>query len=381
MEPFKSSLHRLLSYMESESYRGFDPYDGLSSPIIQIAFKKNKFLRFGIQQLVKRSPINLRPILNIKKGFNPVTLGLCIQAYSNLMEIFPENGPLYEERIKYLIKELIPLIAPGYHGACWGYDFPWQARHAAIPALKPNIVATGIITHALYKYYKKSGSTEARDLCINAADFVLLDLQRSFDHETFCFSYSPFDSQQVYNASAKGIRLLSEVFSISGEKTIEPIARQAASYIIKRQRADGSWHYSETGKWIDNYHTGYVLDCLLDYSECMGDTSIQNCLNKGFEFYQNAFFTADGIPKLFPDKKFPIDSTAAGQSLSTLSKFHDLPTAIKVANWMIANMQSPEGYYYYRKNKIYTIKTSFMRWNNAWMLAGLSELLQKKKSE
>ncbi len=379
MDPIERSLRRLLLYIESESYRGFDPYDALTSPVIQRTFK-NKFVRFGIQQLVKRSPFNLRPVLNIKKGYNPVTFGLCIQAYSNLMEVFPENDKIYVDRINFLIKELDSFISPGFHGACWGYDFHWQARHAEIPAMKPNIVATGIITHALYKYYKITGNKEARDLCTSAAGFVLEDLQRSLDKDTICFSYSPFDNQKVYNASAKGIRLLSEYFAITGEKTIKLIVKRATEYIVKRQQSDGSWFYSETGKWTDNYHTGYILDCLDDYMECTGDTSVQNCLRKGFDFYQNAFFTTAGIPKLFPHKNYPIDSTAAGQSLLTLSKFLALPTAFNVANWMIDHMQSPQGYYYYRKNKMYTVKTSFMRWNNAWMLAGLSELLKTKKS-
>jgi hypothetical protein len=82
----------------------------------------------------------------------------------------------------------------------------------------------------------------------------------------------------------------------------------------------------------------------------------------------------EGIPKLTPDKLFPIDCTGAGQTMITLNRFNNSPTSKKVAHWMIDNMQSPEGYFYYRKNRFYNSKTSFMRWSNAWMLVGLSEV-------
>jgi hypothetical protein len=49
--------------------------------------------------------------------------------------------------------------------------------------------------------------------------------------------------------------------------------------------------------------------------------------------------------------------------------------AERVALWMIENMQAQEGYFYFRKSKYCTEKTNFMRWSNAWMLAGLTALL------
>ena len=75
-----SSLNRLKAYIENSEYKGFDPYDALKSPLFNFSIlKSNKLIRFGIQQLVKRSPLNLRTLLFIPKGYNPVTLGLAIQ--------------------------------------------------------------------------------------------------------------------------------------------------------------------------------------------------------------------------------------------------------------------------------------------------------------
>ena len=50
-----------------------------------------------------------------------------------------------------------------------------------------------------------------------------------------------------------------------------------------------------------------------------------------------------------------------------------------VAEYMIANLQDAKGYFYFRKYAYKTEKISFMRWSNAWMFAGLTELLKVQK--
>jgi hypothetical protein len=171
------------------------------------------------------------------------------------------------------------------------------------------------------------------------------------------------------------LRLLAQAYAENGDPSLKRIARQAAAYIIKRQQADGSWYYSESSKWIDNYHTGYILDCLDEYMKCTGDVSIKMQLIKGFKFYKDHFFTFEDIPKLYSNKVFPVDCTAAGQSLLTLLRFGEFETADRLAHWMIDHMQSSKGYFYYRKGLFFTTKTSFMRWSNAWMAASLSQRL------
>ena len=131
------------------------------------------------------------------------------------------------------------------------------------------------------------------------------------------------------------------------------------------------------GGWSDNYHTGYVLDCLEEYMRLTGDSRHQQSLEKGYAFYKTHFITEEGIPKFYHNSLYPVDCTAAGQTLLTLCRFGDMDLAQRVAAWMIANMQAEDGHFYFRKFRRYTIKTSFMRWSNAWMLAGLAYLLFK----
>ena len=105
----------------------------------------------------------------------------------------------------------------GYSGSCWGYDFHWQARYANFPAGHPTVVATGFVTHALFTVWKHYGLEQARHLILDAASFVLRDLNRTPHGDMFCWSYSPSDHQEVLNATMKGARLVAQAVSLGGD--------------------------------------------------------------------------------------------------------------------------------------------------------------------
>ncbi len=283
------------------------------------------------------------------------------------------------EKCNFLISELEKMISKGYHGACWGYDFPWESRSARIPAYAPTIVATGFITNALFLYYKYSRNQKAIELCTSSCNFILKDIKKTVETDgSFCFSYSPDDKYQVLNASMKGVRTLAQVFSVTNDSRLISEAQNAVRFVIKNQQTDGSWKYAagKTAEWIDNYHTGYVLDCLDEFIKHSGDDEWKHQLQRGYEYYRNHFFEEGYKPKFYNTSRYPLDCTAAGQSILTLCRFGDFEKAGKVADFTIGEMQDKEGYYYFRKYRYFTEKQSFMRWSNAWMFASLSHLLK-----
>ena len=73
---FNDSFNRLKGYCEKENFKGWDPYDGLNSWVIQkTLLGKLRVFRLAWIQLFKRNPINLRPLFGIKKDYNPKGLG------------------------------------------------------------------------------------------------------------------------------------------------------------------------------------------------------------------------------------------------------------------------------------------------------------------
>ena len=376
----RTSERLLEQYILRENYAGYDPYDVLRSPLFKFPILSTHHkIRLAAQQVMRRFPFNVRPLLRIPKGYNPVTYGLCLQAFSSLMTVYPERREFYQTQAEICLAQLKLLRSPGYSGACWGYDFDWEARYARIPAFTPTIVATGIITNGLFVYHALTEDKTALDLCTSAAQFVLKDLRRREDDNTLSFSYSPVDDMVVLNATMKAARLLIQAYSLTGHELLRATAERAVRYVLKHQRPDGSWPYAvgDTRTWTDNFHTGYVLDCLDEYRSRSNDQSVQASLDQGFRFYTDHFIAPDGAPKYYHAALYPIDASSAGQCILTLCRFGHMDVALRVAAWTIQNMQSTDGFFYYQKQPLYTNKISYMRWSNAWMLAALTQLLNK----
>jgi rhamnogalacturonyl hydrolase YesR len=374
----EQSFQRLLAYCEKEKFKGWDPYDGLNSWVIQKTFfGKVTLFRLAWIQLFKRNPINLRPLFGIKKAYNPKGLGLFLIGYCNLYKIEPKEEFL--QKINLLASTILELQTKGYSGACWGYNFDWQARAFFQPKYTPTVVATSFIGEALIEAYEITKREELLKTAISCSDFVLNDLNKSYDEDKdFTFSYSPLDSTQVFNAGLLGAKLLSLVYPYTKNDCLLETAKSVVSYVCKRQTKEGAWSYGTLPfhQWVDNFHTGYNLECIYKYQKVSGDLSFQKNIDKGLEYYLNTFFTREGISKYYNNKTYPIDIHAPAQLIVTLGKLgvlHEYKELVdKVLFWTIENMQSSKGFFYYQKKKWVTSKIPYIRWAQSWMFYALS---------
>ena len=384
----RESFNKLKAYCEKEDFKGWDPYDGLNSWIIQkTVLGKSRFFRLAWIQLFKRNPINLRRLFGVKKAYNPKGLGLFLIGYCNLYKI--EKREEYLKQINLLATQIIELKTEGYSGACWGYNFDWQARAFFQPKYTPTVVATTFIADALLEAYEITKNKLYLDTVISASKFVLNDLNKSYDNDgNYTFSYSPLDHTQVYNAGLLGAKLLSLVYQYTKDETLLQSAKKVVSYVCNKQKEDGSWSYGTLPfhQWIDNFHTGYNLECIHIYKQVSNDSSYDRHLKKGMDYYLKTFFTSEGISKYYNNQTFPIDIHAPAQLVVTLSKFGNFnenkDLIDKVLIWTINNMQSPQGYFYYQKKKLVTSRISYIRWAQSWMFYAFSfYLLETSENE
>lgn len=373
------SFTQLTSYCESEDFKGWDPFDGLTSRFFQaIPFvRTNKFCRLAWIQFFKRSPVNFRRLFLVKKQHNSKGLALFIIAYCNMYEKTGDTAIL--AKINTLCDRLIRSKCQNYAESCWGYYFDWQARAFFQPAYTPTVVATSFGAEALYRAFRITGNDKYKEEVISAAGFVANRLNRTYDNDgDLSFSYSPLDKTAVFNASLLGARLLAQAHYLSENAGYSALARQAVSFACKYQQADGAWAYGTLPfhSWIDNFHTGFNLEAISDYQRYTGDLSFSEPIRKGLDYYIRNFFTAEGIPKYYNTKMFPIDVHATAQLIVTLSKLEQLDehraVADNVLKWTIEHMQDKKGYFYYQKNKNLTNKIAYMRWSQAWMMYGFS---------
>lgn len=392
---YYKSFVALKKYCEQEQYKGWDPYDGLNSKLFKaIPFLyESAFLRLAIIQGFKISPLNLRNFAMVPKEYNPKGIGLLLLGYCNVFHII-HKYPNWEEelgtaeQIKRHIVELADLLivlqSKGYSGACWGYNFDWQARRLFLfPKYTPTIVATTFCALSLIEAYKITGNKCYLDTAISSSDFVVNDLHRTRYNNGFLFSYSPLKgNDQVFNASLLGSSLLSCCYYYTKDEKIRSLAEQSVLACCSGQRVDGAWRYGllPVQNWVDSFHTGYNIDALITYQEYTGDMKYNVYIQKGFNYYICNFFDSNGRPKYYDNKVYPIDIHCPGQLLVTLSKYHKLGEfhniADKVLDWTIQNMQdSRNGYFYYQIRPYFKSKIPYMRWSNAFMFYSMSYFL------
>jgi hypothetical protein len=387
MDYLLERFHNLKTYCENQNYQGWDPYDGLNSKVFQATpFKRWSFARLAWIQFFKRNPVNLRKLLLVPKGHNPKALGLFLTGYCNLYELAKQGNDQFgrpeeiREKIQYLADILLELKTQGYSGACWGYNFDWQARGALFfPAFTPTVVATTYAVNGLLDANQILQDEKMEEVAVSSAEFVVQDLYRTPKKEGFLFSYAPkFGNNMVYNASLLGSRLLARIYSLTENEEYEEAARQSVLTCCNAQNQDGSWYYGELEiqNWIDSFHTGFNLEAIFDYQKYTGDSSFQKYYEKGFNYYIENFFLEDGTPKYYHNQTYPIDIHCPAQIITTLSKTNRFQEynilAERVMNWTIENMQDSNGYFYYQEKRSHTNKISYMRWSQAWMFAAMS---------
>jgi len=375
LDKITSSLNSLLAFCDSNDYAGYDAYDALNSPIAKTLSFGQKYGRIAWIQLLRRLPINLRPLLLIPKGHNPKGLGLFLGGYAKLYRVDPR--PEYLERIQYLLGLLETYKSKGYSGNCWGYNFDWQSRAFFVPKYTPTIVNSGFIGHALLDAWEYTGNQRALDLAIPIKDFLLNDLHRTRDGETFCFSYTPIDTTAVHNANLLGASLLIRLYRMTGETILRDTALESLAYTMKYQRADGSWYYAETQmqSWIDSFHTGFNLEAIRHFLRAGEAQEHRAGYEKGVKFYAENFFLPDGTPKYYHDRVYPIDIHAPAEAIVFFSgegeRFRELTD--RVLNWTLDNLYDPKGYFYFRKGPKTTNRIPYMRWGQAWAFHALTE--------
>lgn len=378
------SFYKLENYVVKENYMGYDPYDILNSYIPFIAL--GKWPSAIATQIQKRNPINIRPLLGIKKGINPKAFGLFLQAYSILYKKTQKKD--YLEKANYFFEWLKNNYTKGYSGYCWGYNFPWANPEHYYDSYTPSSVVTGIIIKGIWEYYQITKNWEAQKIILSASEFILNNIPITEDENGICYSYTPVQRDLCFNASLFAAEIISRAYYFTKNIELKNNAIKAVEWVIKHQKSDGRWNYSidiDSGKEREqiDFHQGYILESIYNIKELLGikKKSWENSLRQGLKFYIEKQFREDGSSYWRLPKKYPVEIHNQSQGIITLLKLKDYHSAAcsfveKIVNWTINNMQDKNGYFYYQKFKFYTNKISYMRWSNAWIFLALSYIYE-----
>ncbi len=375
------SLSRAIAWVQRHKYCGYEPADGNLSPLFVLTRGRVAPMRI-LQQIVLRSPFNIRPLLGIHPHESAIGRGYMAWAYLTLFRVKAEEA-LRDEAIACL-KWLEINRSPRSSFCCWGDPYEYATRGGRRPLGEPLLIWSSLIGLAFLDAYKTLGDERYLHIADETGRWIVR-LPREQTKSGSCLSYVGYRQSSIHNSNMMGAAFLARLGTLTDNHEYLNVARATIAYSCARQRKDGSWYYAEEPKfhWIDNFHTGYNLSAVKLYRDVTKDNAVDECIAKGLQFYRDHFFERDGRPKYFHDKTYPIDIQCAAQAIETfvaLAESHPdcLVMAEKVAAWTIDHLQSHDGHFFYRHLGWRTVSTAMLHWGQGTMIKALAVLLQKR---
>ena len=367
-------------WVENHDYEAYDPGDGDLSFLHYLALDVH-FLRRLLTAAVLRAPFNIRPWIGIRPHRSTKGIGYMGWGYVKLYALTGMES--YRKRAEFCFDWLMDNRSPGYDEYCWGNHFAFSTRAGTIPRYMPTIVWSSLIGLSFLEGYEVLKDSKYLAVAASTAEWIKR-LPREKTETGCCLSYIPNRQSSIHNSNMLGASLLARVSAYNGDRDGRELANEAIRYSCTRQNGDGGWFYGEaaTYHWIDNFHTGYNLDCLKRYIDSTGDVEFAPALERGFRYFKRNFFEPNARPKYYHNKAMPIDIQCCAQAIDTLA-FHsdndpdNLKLATQVAIWTVNNMQAQDGHFYYRDLGWTKVKTPMFHWGQGTMFKALTHLLMK----
>ncbi len=380
-------LDATLAYARERSYTGPDYGDGMSSRLLQALPVENRFLNLAVQEVVKRSPIDVRPLLAVEHRRNYKGGALFAMANLNYHRLTADReststrfDPLAEAASlgEWLVEEQ----CQGYSGFCGGHRHEIQHLHTKGVPSDPDIVSTTYAVNALLRLASVDGiDDEYASIARTAVSFLRTELNYREVPEGAKIDYHlnhPEDSYTL-NAAALGAGMLVDLYAYFGDEALRADAAKILDHVAAQQRPIGGWPYripaDASHLSMDSHHNGFIIESLQRYRAVTGDDRYAETLDSALEFYCTELFEPDGAPNFDESNAYPRDIHASTQGILVCTREGDLDGAERILRWVLANLQHRHGQFYYRQYRHHTKRVTLMRWCQAWMAYAVSEYL------
>lgn len=380
----RSALLVLDEHGDSSDWVGPDPYEGLNAHGAAWLINHSPIGARILIQAVKRSPLNLRPLLGIRPTPNSTTNAWVLSAYAGAQFL---TATEQSDRVRRAVDRLVQLRSPRFEENAWGYLFPTQSRVFFYDRNTPATVTTVWAGHALADAAAYLDDDKCLEQATSAARFLVTQVPQTPDSPGAYFGYLADDSSPIHNSNLHACALLARIGALTGDPMLVERAAEGVRWSLARQRVDGSWPYGETPglSWVDGFHTGYVLEALDTYRRYAADDSVSEAWTAGLAYYRDQLFLRDGTPKYYSDSVYPIDASCVAQAIQTfaIASDHDvayLDQAGHVFDWALANIRRSDGLFMFQRRRYWSNRIPHMRWAQAAMFLALSHLLRRLDS-
>ena len=380
--PANQAFLRLHEYLQREQYRGYEFDDLLGSRRLKSLTLENLFLQRIVVQAGELSPLNIRPLVGVKKLESSKARGFFARGY--LHYAAATGDPVWMKYAEDHLQWLLQHPSAGYPGISWGNAFDFASRGGFFARDKPTVVWTAHIAEAFDMAYAASGRPEYLDALRGASLFIQTSLERHEDARGVCLAYAPGIPSLIFNSNLLGCAALLRWWRHSTEQSAWDVASRALRWTLSYLHEDGSWDYGAGQKyaWKDNFHTAYIIDSLLTAHQIGGAELVPfSAIERSYQYWIGHFFLSDGTPKYYHDRTYPIDIQCAAQAIETLSRLARTfsgaaALADAVTDWTLRHMQKPNGAFRYQIRWFWNNNLESLHWGQATMLSALGAYLQ-----
>ncbi len=197
-EYYLTSIQKLEAWVIKNEYKGYEPFDGLSSYLNNFTLNKELPQRI-LQQFVRRNPLNLRPLLGIKPDKSSKGMSFLGSGYLKMYEI--TGLDYYKHNAAFCFDWLVENYSKGYSGYCWGNAFDYVSRAFYLPKDSPTLVWTALIGHHFVEAFKVLNNPKYLDVLKKIGEFILKDIPVIKTEKGNCLSYVTF--QRRSNSQCK----------------------------------------------------------------------------------------------------------------------------------------------------------------------------------
>jgi hypothetical protein len=364
-------ISKSLTYIKSNDYKSFDLFDAMTAKWLDKLTLGKCLLRRIFIQINSKSPFDLH-CLGMRKIVHTKLI-------SDLLWYYSLNK--YKNSADEIYLKLLELRISGEHYV-WCLNFPYTSRFVDAKINTPNIYNTATVGISICEYFSKTDNLDFT-LIENISNSIFKCFKFNNEADLGWIEYYPNQKWPTYNVNALAAYFFTKANNTVGYKLVnDDIILKLLNLLIQEQNEDGSWYYSrsEKGKWIDGFHTGFILESLayIYANYFTNHNNLKECLDKAYDYYVKNLFTADGFPKYFiNNSKYPIESQNCAQAIQTLSvlsiwtgrKNDDLLD--KVVKNVLENLYDTRGFFYYKRTANFTYKQSYLRWSTSPMIVAL----------
>jgi uncharacterized protein YyaL (SSP411 family) len=383
------SINRFLNWLDNYGFESYDQFDFWATKFgvwAKKKFLKNKIIAspFVISIQLLESFFPKARVLFARKQRFAIGDAHYALAYINLYKYY--NKKNYLEKAKKLLDALMTYSTKTKNGRGWGYPYTWVTQYCVFEKNTPVITVTPYCFNAFLEMYNFTKDKRYYDILDKITKFAAYDLNETkISNSIIASSYGPNDTSEVINAVAYRAALLLKAYKLFNKEEYLIKAKKNINFVLESQNDNGSWLYASDSRFVDNFHTCFVLNKLTEAYKILNDNKILESIKQGYKFYRENFQRKDGTLIHFYKLRFPkfrkieMYDYAEGISLGCLLKDH-IDGAFEYSNFLadalISKFQLRQGYFVTRVSSLGTRnKIPYLRWPQAQILYSLTNVL------